>query len=347
MTQMMKEVAEQPAALLGLRKYYTSPGAISFRALRKLVKEWPPTVVFTGMGSSLYAALPAQAYLNSLGIRALVWEAAELLHYHLKFLGSDTLLVAVSQSGETIEVTRLLEEVPPRVGVIAVTNVESSTLARRGNLWLPMMAGTQKTVSTKTYMCAVAMLMYLAFAIARRPHRLLTHALKQAVESQEEILGRQEILIPPLAEFFDEPAYSSLMSRGPDLASVYQGAQMLKEVARLGAEPTSAAQFRHGPVEIIQPPHRYVVFARQGRTGKILLNIASHIQRNGGRVVLLTDMAFGDTTNLRLVPVPSLKLGLGTLVDVLYIQLLAHELAVRAGRDPGKFWLATMVTREE
>jgi glucosamine--fructose-6-phosphate aminotransferase (isomerizing) len=347
MTQMMQEVVEQPAALLGLRKYYTSPGAIPAKTLRKLVKEWPPTVVFTGMGSSLYAALPAQAFLNSLGIRALVWEAAELLHYHLKSLGPDTLLVAVSQSGETIEITRLLEELPPRMGVLAVTNNPSSTLARRGNLLLPLMAGGQKTVSTKTYMCAVAVLMYLAFAIARRPHRALTHELKQAVEEQEKILDRQEVLIPPVAEFFGQPAYCCLMSRGPDLASVYQGAQMLKEVARLGAEPTSAAQFRHGPVEIINPAHRYVVFARQGQTGKFLLNIADDIRKHGGRVLLFSDLGFPDSTNVLLVPVPALKLGLGTFVDVLYVQLLAHELALRAGRDPGKFWLAAMVTREE
>jgi fructoselysine-6-P-deglycase FrlB-like protein len=56
MTMMMEEIAQQPAALLGLRKYYASPGAIPLRRLRKLVAHWPPTVVFTGMGSSLFAA---------------------------------------------------------------------------------------------------------------------------------------------------------------------------------------------------------------------------------------------------------------------------------------------------
>ena len=60
----MEEIAQQPAVLSGLRKFYTSPGAIPSKGLRAMVKRWPPTVVFTGMGSSMYAAYPAQAYLT-------------------------------------------------------------------------------------------------------------------------------------------------------------------------------------------------------------------------------------------------------------------------------------------
>ena len=137
MSLMMEDIVQQPAALAGVRKFYNSPGAIPSKALRKLVTRWPPTVVFTGMGSSLYAAYPAQAYLTSLGIRALVWETAELLHYHLKALKPDTLLVAVSQSGETVEIIRLLDRLPKRMCSVAVTNVEASTLARRAGLHCP------------------------------------------------------------------------------------------------------------------------------------------------------------------------------------------------------------------
>ena len=133
MATMMEEVLQQPAVLADVRKDYSSPGAIPIKLFRKLVRNWPPLVVFTGMGSSLFAAYPAQAYLTSLGIRALVWETAELLHYHLKILRPDTLLVAVSQSGETVEIVRLLERVTPKLGIAAVVNVESSTLGKRGS----------------------------------------------------------------------------------------------------------------------------------------------------------------------------------------------------------------------
>ena len=346
MTTLMAEIAQQPAVLSGLRKFYTSPGAIPSMALRAMVKHWPPTVVLTGMGSSMYAAYPAQAYLNSQGIRTLVWETAELVDHHRKVLGPDTLLVAVSQSGETAEVLRLLGALPRKEGLAAVCNTETSPLARQADLLLPMMAGRPSPVGTKTYTCAVAVLMYLAVAIARKPPHPLTQALMQAIEAQEKIIERHGELIPPSVEFFDNPHYVALLSRGADLASVYQGALLFKEVAKMGAEPMSAAQFRHGPMEIINPAHRYIIFARQSETGTKrhapngLLKLAKDIRKHGGRVLLYADLPFADLTNVRLVPVESVRMRLGTLIDSVHIQLLVHELALRAGLEPGSFRFA-------
>ncbi|MGH9325121.1 MAG: SIS domain-containing protein [Terriglobia bacterium] len=348
----MEEILQQPAALAGVRKYYSSPGAIP--PLRKLGKRKPPILIFTGMGSSLYAAYPAQAYLTAHGIRALTWETAELLHYHLKFLGPDTFLVVISQSGETIEVTRLLQALPRRQSVLAVVNVEASTLGRRANLLLPMMAGRQSGVSTKTYMCSAAVLMYLAFALAQQDRRQLTHGLMQLIEAQERILDRQDELILPAVEFFNHPTYTTLMSRGPDRSTVYQGAMMLKEVARIAAEAASAAQFRHGPIEIINTAHRYLIIARKNdlarrasEPARLLLGLAEDIRSRGGRVLLFTDLRVEEATNLRTLRVETAKFGLGTLEDTLHLQLLAYELAVRAGLEPGKLWIAEDVTRVE
>jgi glucosamine--fructose-6-phosphate aminotransferase (isomerizing) len=346
MTTLMAEIAQQPAVLSGLRKFYTSPGAIPSRGLRAMVKHWPPTVVFTGMGSSMYAAFPAQAYLTGHAIRALVWETAELVDHHMKILGPDTLLVVVSQSGETGEVIRLLGALPKREGLIAVCNMETSSLARRANLLLPMMAGRSAPVGTKTYTCAVAVLMYLAVAIARKPPYLLTQALMHAIEAQETIIDRHDELTPPTVEFFNKPPYVVLLSRGADLASVYQGALLFKEVVKMGAEPMSAAQFRHGPMEIVDPAHRYIIFARQGetklkqKTDNALLRLARDIRRHGGRVLLYADLPLADLTNVCLIPVESVPMGLGTLVDSVHIQLLVHDLALRAGLEPGSFRFA-------
>ncbi len=347
MADLFEEISQQPAVLSGLRKFYASPGAIPSKVLRGLTTSWPPTVVFTGMGSSLFAAYPAQAYLTGQGIRALVWETAELVHHHLKVLGGDTLLVVVSQSGETAEILHLLKSLPAEARVLAVTNVEASPLAKCANLLLPMMAGGQGSVSTKTYTCSVAVLMYLAFAIAGHAPSPLTQEIMRAVEAQEKILDRHSELMPPIVEFFNRPPYVALMSRGADLATAYQGALTLKEVARIAAEPISAAQFRHGPMEIISPTHRYIVFARDGKTGNLLLKLARDISKANGRVLLFTDMPFNDPMNIRLVPSVSLRLGLGTLVDSVYMQLLAYQSALRSGLKPGHFEIVDGVTREE
>jgi len=343
MTSLMEEITQQPTVLSGLRKFYTSPGAIPSKALREMVNRWPPTVVFTGMGSSMYAAYPAQAYLNSLGIRALIWETGELVDHLRKFHGADILLVVVSQSGETAEVLRLLAAFPRQEGLVAVCNTEASSLARRANLLLPMMAGRPAAVGTKTYACAVAVLMYLAVAIARKPPQALTQALMHAIEAQEKILERGHELTLPTIEYFNNPHYIALLSRGAELASAYQGALLFKEVAKIGAEPMSAAQFRHGPMEIIDPAHRYIIFARQKEIGPkrqadtTLFKLAKDIRKHGGRVLLYADVPFADVTNVRHVPVEPVRLGLGTLIDSVHIQLLVHELALRAGLEPGSF----------
>ena len=346
MSNLMEEIAQQPTVLSGLRKFYTSPGAISSKALRAMVDRWPPTVVFTGMGSSMYAAYPAQAYLNRLGIRALIWETGEMVDHLRKFHGTDILLVVVSQSGETAEVLRLLDALPRKEGLVAVCNTEVSPLARRANLLLPMMAGRPAAVGTKTYVCAVAVLMYLAVAIARKPPQALTQALMQAIEAQERILERGDELTLPTVEYFNNPHYIALLSRGAELASAYQGALLFKEVAKMGAEPMSAAQFRHGPMEIIDPAHRYIIFARQREIGPkrqadtALFKLAKDIRKHGGRVLLYADAPFAEVTNVRHVPVEPVRMGLGTLIDSVYIQLLVHELALRAGLEPGSFRFA-------
>jgi hypothetical protein len=86
---------------------------------------------------------------------------------------------------------------------------------------------------------------------------------------------------------------------------------------------------------------------RAGTTGKYLLGLAESIRSHGGRVLLFTDLPVEEAANLRLVRVDTARLGLGTLADSLHLQLLAHELALRAGLEPGKFWIADEVTRVE
>lgn len=132
---------------------------------------------------------------------------------------------------------------------------------------------------------------------------------------------------------------------------------MLKEVARVAAEPITAAQFRHGPIEIVNPSHCYVIFARHTRLtpeaprtrrpATLLLKLADDIRSHKGRVLLISDRMVDDVSNMRLIHVDPIRLGLGTLVDIVLIQLLAHDYALKAGFEPGKFWIAHGVTRRE
>jgi hypothetical protein len=96
-------------------------------------------------------------------------------------------------------------------------------------------------------------------------------------------------------------------------------------------------------MEIIDPAHRYIIFSRQKEMGTKwkadpgLFNLVKDIRKHGGHVLLYADLPFADVTNVRHVPVEPVRLGLGTLIDSVHIQLLVHELALRAGLEPGSF----------
>ena len=266
MTDLLEEISQQPAVLSGLRKFYASPGAIPAKGLRSLAPHWPPTVVFTGMGASLFAAYPAQAYLTEQGVRALVWETAELVHHHLKVLRPDTLLVVVSQSGQTAEVLRLLESLPakaPRAGGDECGSQPLGEARKPASALDGRRAGgpSAPRLTPARWPCSCT---WPLPSRARRPVPLPRKSCARW-KPRRDLLERREVLMPPIVEFFNRPPYVALMSRGADLATAYQGALMLKEVARLAAEPISAAQFRHGPMEIIQPQPSLHPFCPPGK----------------------------------------------------------------------------------
>ena len=132
MNPFLQEIFEQPKAVKDTASYhYSQSGRNVFRSISDL---WDTGVyrrmVFTGMGSSYFISESAACLLNSYGIDACAINSGELLHYRKAMLGSDALLVCISQSGESYEVVKLLESIGTDIKVVAVTNEPESTLAR-------------------------------------------------------------------------------------------------------------------------------------------------------------------------------------------------------------------------
>ena len=112
-----------------------------------------------------------------------------------------------------------------------------------------------------------------------------------------------------------------------------------------GGPERRMSQFeRQARILLLDPTIRHCI---AGLLFQFLERLAEDIRAHGGRVLLLTDIAGKREPSMRVLKVEPLGLGLGTLVDSVYIQLLVHELALRAGLEPGKFWIAQDVTREE
>ena len=171
---------------MGCLEYYESSGLLE--KMYQLYNGPFKKLVFSGMGSSHFCAIGAGIYLKQHGVDNQVISTGELLYYEKDFLDNNTLLILISQSGESAEMVHLLQELPEDIMVIAVTNDTASTLARRGNLVLPLHVMEEEAVTTRTYMASVCITLLLASAIAEGRTGSMLEKIKKSVSYMEKAL---------------------------------------------------------------------------------------------------------------------------------------------------------------
>jgi glucosamine--fructose-6-phosphate aminotransferase (isomerizing) len=342
----LKEILEQPHALRSVLKHWEDE-AIQAR-LRERMGEWsPPLVIFTGMGSSLNACYPAAAFLNDHGRAAVVIESAELLHYYAALRTGKRLLVVVSQSGESIEPVRLMEELDPTAFVISLTNGLENTIARRSQVALDMCAGPELTVSTKTYVCAQFALLMLAYTLGGATLADKLQEFEETAADLENFLNGWSEKLQPLVDMAQPCSYLSLVGRGPSLASALDGAQMLKEAAHKPAEAVSGGQFRHGAMELVSPDYGYILFPGDHRTRELMLRLGRDISGYGAKVAYIGGAGERADDNAVWIPFDALNPYLAPVLDIVPLQLLARSLAALVGRTVNCFDKMSKVIRTE
>jgi glucosamine--fructose-6-phosphate aminotransferase (isomerizing) len=343
----LEEILSQPWVLRATLDRYLENESLLGSVSRVADQKRYDLVVLTGMGSSYFASYPACIYLNRHGLPAVMVEASELLHYYQELISDRVLVVLASQSGETVEVKRLLDEVGVRTHVISVTNHAENHVARSSDLPLLLYAGQEKGPASKTYTSTMGVLLLCAMALTSSMDKRKVRELFAAVESMEGFLKRWEESIDHLTAFLDPVDCLALLGRGPSLGSAMAGSLILKEAAKVQAEGISAGQFRHGPLEVASSGFGAVVFAQKGRTRDINLRIAQDIAKFGGKAVIVgggEELQGGKILNLRL---PVLEELYSPLVEIVPIQLLSWRLAIEKGLQPGTFDQAGKVTLHE
>lgn len=344
-TTLLTEIQEQPEVLRRCINYYRiQESALS----RSLQRQSQSPVTFTGMGASLRAAVPAVYYLNARGIAAGAIETAELVYYRLQILSECEWLVVISQSGETIEIERLLARLRGRrPRLAAITDNPQSLLAQRADYVLPLCAGPQRFASTKTYSASVFVALLLAALWGEGRMRGLVNGLARHLESYEKLLGEAHQQARTLADTVRKDDHVVLLGRGPNLASALEGALLFKEVCARPAEGMTGAEFRHGPLELLARPLAVVLFAPRDPALPLNRRLRAQLLRYRARVVWISaqrDSARG----AQLFHLPRLSLpAITPLFEIVPVQFLTWELARRAGREPGRLRIARNVTRQE
>ncbi len=313
---------------------------------RMIAAEECDRIILTGMGASYYGAYPAWLRLCGLNLPVVLWDTAELLHYALNQVNSRTLLWVISQSGESAEINRLLERLTskrPKL-LIGVTNNPSSTLARTAEVILPLHAGAEYTVSTRTYVNTVAVTLLAAAALLGEPVSARREALWRGQVAMADYLKDWPQYLDAFRESAERLSRLFLLGRGASVASAQEGALVLKEAAKFAAEGMGAAQFRHGPLEIVESGIAVWLFGGAQTTVELNHTLGLEIKRYGGDVAWVSPQPVEGLTWIPLPSVPELAL---PLVEILPVQALSVVLAEARGREPGQFrYIGKVTTRE-
>jgi glucosamine--fructose-6-phosphate aminotransferase (isomerizing) len=297
-------------------------------------------VVLTGMGSSLYALYPLHLALCRNGFDSFWIETAELLLGFDALFGSETLLVAVSQSGLSAEIVRLLSRAAEFGHVLGVTNHPDSPLGRQAASLLLLHAGPEAAVSCKSYVTTLAVLHWLGVVLCGGDTGRARQDLEAAGRSVAEYLTPWRNHVGEIQALTDGIQSIFVTGRGESLATTATAGLILKESTRHQAEGMSCAAFRHGPMEMAGPQALVLVYAGSEHTSSMNRRLVDDIIRGGGRAAWVAAEARASGAFRLPATAPALQ----PIVEILPVQMLSIALATRDGREAGRFERASKIT---
>lgn len=310
------------------------------------------SVLLTGMGASYHALLPLELELLGQGLNARRIETSELIHHAPRLLSAQTLVIANSQSGQSVEIIKLLErQRSDHFPLIGVTNTVDSPLAAAAEAVILTRAGSEYSVSSKTYVAALAALGLVGACLTRQDIGAHTSNLLRAADAMELYLSGAHKHIADLVTRFKNVQQLALVGRGPSLAAVGTGALVIREAAHFPCQEMSSAAFRHGPMEMVSPQLFVLVFAGIEPTLQLNRNLAADIRAAGGyaqvveEISALFDSAKSAESRAFSLP-PSAPLTL-PLLEILVPQMISIALARLEGRVAGNFERIAKVTATE
>jgi len=300
-------------------------------------------VVLIACGTSYNAALVTRFMTDELaGLPAEVDLASEFRYRHLA-LGPDTLVVALSQSGETAD-TLGAAKAARLAGspVLAITNVVGSALSREATGVLYTHAGPEIGVaSSKTFTATITAGYLLALALGRQRGHLSAADGRKRIEDLLEVprlmaatLGRTAE-IPVLARELADHQNFLFLGRGVNHPVALEGALKLKELSYIHAEGYAAGEMKHGPIALIDERMPVLAITPRDRAYERMLGNVEEVKARGGRVIALCHEGDVDLARRadRVLTIPPAAELLTPLLSVLPLQLLAYHVAVVRGCD--------------
>ncbi len=346
---MIKEIMEQPQVLTNCFRGRIDgrEGQIRLGGLDAFARDLVRArrIVLTGQGTAWHAALLGEYLLEDLAKIPCETEYASEFRYRNPIIDEGTVVMAVSQSGETADTLAALHEAKDRGALaIGVVNAVGSSIARETDAGVYLHVGPEIGVaSTKAFLGQVAVLTLISLFIGRRRYLSPQSVAEYITELErlpghiESILQQSDFIRDEVSKVIDRDNWLFL-GRGYNYPVALEGALKLKEISYIHAEGMPAAEMKHGPIALIDEGMPVVFVAPHGSQYDKAISNIEEVRARGGRIIAVatendTQIEQYADTVLRVPAVPE---PLQPLVSVIPLQLLAYHAAVLRGLDVDK-----------
>lgn len=345
---MAKEISEQPEAVANtLRGRLTEDGAVTLPELDALVNRDVRRVVFVACGTAAYAAMIGAYALEKFAKIPASVELSHEFRYRDPLVDAHTLVVSVSQSGETMDTLMAVRHAAENgAATVAICNTQGATIPRESDATIYTHAGPEVAVaSTKAFTAQVVACYLLALYLsAKAPDTSakeraeIATALLAAPDQMSEMLGVGE-RIAEMAKWMADTHSVLYLGRHVGFPVALEGALKLKELAYIHAEGFAAGELKHGPIALIEPGQIVFVVVPSPRDpaslhAKVVSNI-QEIRARGARVIAIAER--GDAAVLpfadEVIAVPPAHPFVEPLLAVIPLHLFGMELAMAKGLD--------------
>jgi glutamine---fructose-6-phosphate transaminase (isomerizing) len=344
---LRKEIGEQPQAWIDTLAGRATAGAAEVRFETELLPPGGPEaigrVVMVSAGASWISSLVGKFMIEELcRIPTDVDYSAEF-RYRSPAIDQRTMIIAVSQSGETADTLAAMEE-GRRCGahLLALTNTIDSSIARKANAQLYTRCGPEISVTTtKCFLTQIEAFYLLAIHLALRMGRikpLQAEELLQpafAIPAQIEAILAQERQIEKISRKYGKARDFLYLGRGINYPVALEGALKLKEISYIHAEGYSAGEMKHGPIALIDEEMPVVVIIPNDRVFDKTLSNLKEVESRNGRIIAITDYRTRELEEVawEIIDIPTTNRFLMPVLTTVPLQLLAYHIAVYRGTD--------------
>ena len=343
---MQKEIYEQPVAIQRTLDGRLENGLVLDAAFGENAKELLAKVEHVQIiacGTSYHAGMTARYWLESFGGVSCNVEIASEYRYRESHVHENSLLVTISQSGETADTLAALRLAKEQGYMTSLTlcNVPGSSLVRESDMAYLMKAGAEIGVaSTKAFTVQLAGLLMLSGAIGqhngmtKEASKKLVAALQSLPAKLEQVLAMDDP-IQTLAEDFAEKHHSLFLGRGDQYPIAMEGALKLKEISYIHAEAYAAGELKHGPLALIDADMPVIVVAPKNDLVEKLKSNVEEVRARGGLMYVFADKdaKFESDKTMTVLEVPVCDPLIAPIVYTIPLQLLSYHVAIIKGTD--------------